>query len=260
MKERGVSLLILEAYHGRQERIETEQEQLDWMANHMHQLWRNPLSTHELLPITLTESFEPPNEQALISVVLQLFDSSTTVIRGSKPFNQHPDRWLVRLETVAWASTADLIELEQPSKHRLVCLGCRRLYMVLDRLFEVRMSLVNQWNYLCLAMRSSTYDQLFEESKRLDDELDAALCLGFEVLFGRNDEEVTENSRFIESAHKTGFWIFNQLDELDVSLSPVATSEDSDPYKKRGNSIQCPVIKDWKDEIDGQSLRQYLKQ
>ena len=259
MKEREVRLLTLEAYHGRQERRETEQEQQDWMADHMHRLWRNPLSSHELLPIALTESFDPRNEQAFTSVVLQLFDASTTVIRGSKPFIPHPDRWLVRLETVAWASTADLTKLEEPSKHRLVCLGCKRLYLVLDRLFEVRMSLVKQWNYVCLAMRSSTYEQLFEESKRLDDELDAALCLGFEVLFGRSDEEVAENSSHMESAHETAFCIFGQLDELDVALSPVVTSEDADPYKKRGSSLQCPVAKDWTEEIDGQSLRMYLR-
>lgn len=97
MEERHISLVTLEAYRGLYLARETEQEQTEWITDRMKRLMND-----QLLPISLNSAFDQPAFDLIPNVLLQVCDSSTVLIKGSLPFTVHPDRYLTRLEVVAW--------------------------------------------------------------------------------------------------------------------------------------------------------------
>ena len=259
MANRRISLVTFEAYHGHHLARATEQEQLQWITDHMKRLLNEELLTSKLLPTTVHRSLEQPSFQVFSSVLLQVCDSSTTLIKGTQPFTVHPDRYLTRLEVVAWASTEDLVELEAAAKRRLHGLNSRPLYMVLSKPFESMMNRCNPWQYLCMLMSKSTYELLQEESGQLESELDAALCLGFDVVYGSTETQARENADLIEAAHERAFHVFQSMEEIDALLAPVLTDQQLEAFAKSGDKLGSPVPRNWPEEIHGQSLRQYLR-
>ena len=89
--------------------------------------------------------------------------------------------------------------------------------------------------------------------------LDAALCLGFKVETGREEQQVAENDRAIDMAYDKAVWVFDEMDQLDAVLAPVLTQEQVAAYVKRGVYEESPALLDWKTEIGIDPLSTYLE-
>ena len=106
---------------------------------------------------------------------------------------------------------------------------------------------------------SSSKATLFSLSE-LDNLLDLALCLGFEVEPGHDQQQIVENTRSMDQAYDRAIWVFDDMDQVDAVLSPELKNDEVAAYMKRGVYVQPPAIKNWKAEIGIQPLSEYLEQ
>lgn len=259
MEDRFIRLLTFEVQGAFYVRRDAEQVQAEWILNHMLRFMGDELASSGLLPLKIVDPFEYQRFDDSTSVLLQVLDASITVIKGSKPAACHPDRHLVRLEAVAWSSEHRPDELTTTMNLRLEGGRRRLLYLMLQKPFEITMASGKPWTYLCMAMTRSTFAGLFVESQDLDRRLDLALTNGFKVEMGQTQEQVAKNSRSLDRAYERAAWIFDEMDQADVLLSPVLSREDLKPFMKIEDYPFPPALRHWREEIETTPLSDYLK-
>ena len=257
---RGYRLVTFEAKEAHYLARAAHQIQSQWISDHMLRVFGNELTANHQLPKTIMTSFEDQHFDASTSVVLQILDASSLFIKRSEPSSYNSHRHLTRFEVVVWSSSLQPGAIDGPTKLKLDCGRRRRLFIVLDRPFEIGLTAMKPWNFLAMLMRRDTFVDLYIESKQLDDMLDAALCLGFKVEPGREEQQVVENDRAIDIAYDKAVWVFDEMDQLDAVLAPVLTQQQVAAYLKRGAYLEAPTLRDWKAEIGIDPLSTYLEE
>ena len=256
---RNFRLVSFEAKQGHYVARATMQMQTTWITEHMMHVFGNELTANQLLPTTIMTGFEDQPFDPSTSVVLQLLDASTTAIKLCDPGPLHAQRHLTRFEVVVWSSPIQPEAIDGPVKLKLDCGRRRRLYMVLDRPFEIGLTAMKPWNFMAMLMTRATFTDLFFESKELTNMIDYALCLGFRVEEGHSEQQVLENNKSIDIAYEKAIWVFDEMDQLDAVLSPVLSVEQVQAYMKRERYAEQPAIRDWKAEIGVKALSEYLE-
>ena len=259
MEDRYIRLLTLEFKKAYYLRRDGEQIQSQWILQHLQRFMGDEIGLNDELPKTFIDHFEHQVFDDTTTVLLQVLDASVMAIKTSKPGLQHPDRHLMRLETVAWSSDLRPDQLTEQMELQLEGGRRRLLYLVLQKPFEIRMPSSQPWQYLCFAMNRRTFADLFLESYELDTRLDLALCLGFKISSGYNDDQVAHNSRCIDRAYERAVWIFDEMDQADVELTPVVSREDVKAYMKAEDYCFPPALRNWKEEIAIDPLSEYLE-
>lgn len=255
----GVRLGVMEAVFGVYERDETMQEQTEIAHEYMERAFGGQLPLHERLPYLLRGRADEEPVGAHSTVVLQVFDASTTVMEGGLPWTPHPNRHLTRLEVVVWGCPLRPDELDDAKKVRLECGGRAVLYAVLDKEFECTVSDAEKWKHLCLLLPRALLEELMTQAQRIDYELDLAICLGLTVQLGFSEKQVLSNAEFLERGSARAGWAFDPLAQLDAVLAPVTDLEQVEPFLKHGKWCAAPQIRNWKADIGGQSLWRYLR-
>lgn len=256
---RPIQLVHLDIDHAYYEPFETNQEQVDFIKECYHNVFREQLDHHCALPLTICDSLVVPDFDNATMVILQVLDSSNTMILGSLPDSGHPCRQLTRLEVVTWAIETYRTELTETTKMHLDCGGNLILYTVFDKEFEVKSIVEKPWSSLGMLMTKQTFLDLFHESDDLEDKLDSALCLGFGVVFGRNQEQVETNKIYIEQGHLRSWRVFGSMAQADFTVSPFEDAKEVEVFLKHPPFTTAPVLVNWTQEIGDNSIRQYLK-
>lgn len=256
----GVRLATLLAQQGHIKTSETFQMKSEWLANDFQHGFHGQLPPDDHLPLVIKQHYDELDCGDDSLLLFQLLDASTVVIMVEQPDPAHPTRHLVRMETVVWAATERADSLHEATKLHLQCGGDAILYAVFDSAFECTTAADQPWEYLCLAMPRSTGLTLLQQSKRLDEQLDFAMCLGLRVEFGRTEKQVEDNARNIDKAHLRAVVVFDKMAGLDAVVSPVTGLEQLEPFMKPGSCFCSPQPWDWTIDIDDyMGLRHYLK-
>ena len=160
---------------------------------------------------------------------------------------------------MVWATNADRLQLDGQTRHRLEYRGDCRLWMVLDRPFEITTDDSQPWSSLCFSFSMATFDQLFEESNKLEDMIDSAICLGFDLDLGMSAEEAQQNDQFISKAYRRKLRLFCGVDEIDACLGSMTHPDQVNLYMKRALFTTLPTVQDWRPDVEVSTLRQYLR-
>ena len=259
MGDRTISLLRMDTLHSFYEARDTEQEQVMWITERMQEVICEELHLDQLIPVSLLPTSRIEDQPAPKRIVLQVYDASSCRVTGIQNDSPHPQRQLTRLEVLVWETNAPQHELDGHTIHRLKYSGGYKLWMVLDRPFEITTDDKKPWSTLCLTTSKTTFDQLFQESQELEDKIDSAICLGFDLELGSTPSQALENNAFIDRAIGRKHKLFCHVEEVDAKLGNLTNAEDIDPYMKRAPFTELPKVLKWKAAVEASTLRRYLK-
>ncbi len=256
---RTLSPVVLEVNHAYCEEP-FDEENVMWISD-TESLLKVFSSKGHFLPVTWSPELidlQPFEERS--TVVVQILDASCTVIRGETPEVGHEARHLTRLEVIPWACNTCIEELTEKRNIRLDCGGLHVLYVILDSCFEVKLNGENPFKYVGLVMTGAQFISLVKDSQELDETLDACICFGCIVTFGKTVQQIEANNRAIDSAHYFGFRVFDQMVQADMTVTPDPMLEQCQSSLKHAALTRSPSIVNWRQEIGDMTLRQYLRQ
>ena len=259
MDDRSFRLMVLEAKEGFYLSRASEQVQAKWTRENINRGFKHDLPANEVLPLHFIENFEDQHFDRNSSIIIQIIDASSCVIKASRTSVYHPDRHLIRMETVVWSSSMTPEELEEEPLSVRLDFGRRRLlYMILDKPFEMTVAAMKPWTYLCMVMRREVFTEVYLDHEELDNRLDLAMGI-YKVEVGYDDQQVIANSKSLDKAYERAIWVFGEMDQMQASLAPVDSNDELKDFMKREAYLVDSVIRNWREEIGISPLSFYLE-
>lgn len=214
---------------------------------------------HEQLPFNLQVISQEQNLPEKRTIVLQVIDSTELFIGKTSGDVPHTDRHLTELNVCIWGTELTLEELNQHGEHRLQNLGDYNLQLLLSRSFEVQGQNEGSLSYLGLVMTWSRWCALKQHSFELRLMMQQEMSEGFKFSYALTQPEALKNMRMADKAQRVAWLVFAQLSKGDVFMTPVADFELALPYFKHYAFAGYPRLLNFKLEMNGQRLREYLK-
>ena len=259
MEEPGIALSKMELKTGHIILDFPVQRSMDEYYKEAKRLILGRRRRHEELPFNLQITTEESTNQGIRTIVLQVINSAALYIGKEKLGLSHGERHLTELACCVWGSRLSLEEVSSQTEHRLENLGDYNLHLLLSRSFEVQGIHEDKLSYLCLVMTWSKWCELKQHSFEVGLMMQREMSEDYKFAFGLTKEEALQNMKKAEKAGLISWLVFAQLSRGDVSLTPVEDFELALPYFKRFAFAGYPSLVNFKQQMSGQRLRDYLQ-
>lgn len=248
----------MDILHSFYERTGASQDQVTCIKENMQREICEELHLNDLIPVTLLTDQTNDDLQAFKRIILQVYDASCCRFTSKENQSGQSTRQLTRLEVMVWATTAGQQDADDQSNLRLKYRGDYRLWVVLDRSFEITSHDSKPWSSLCIEVSSDHFEQLFQDSNELEDLIDSAITLGSDLEIGCSPVEAQENNCLINKAYRRKLMLFGDVKEIEAKLGSIADPADINLYMKRGAFEELPKVLDWRASVQASTLKQYL--
>lgn len=225
----------------------------------LHRAIHGRRSSTRSLPFDVNISMDEASKSTIRTVVLQIVDSSCLYIFKERPEIQPAGKHLHEMHVVAWGSELDPQDLVGCPNHRLQMLGDDRLYVLLDRIFEVRNNEYDQASYLGLMMSKSRLFELEVESRMLEERMNYDLESGYQVTFGLTKSVALSREQEVRKAKRLNHLVFGPLRFGTLKMSQVVDFETVLPFFKQFAFMGYPRAVNFRQNIATDSLYKYLK-
>ena len=208
--------------------------------------------------ITCTTTDQDEDFSNAQTVIFQVLDSTVLSIELPVDTPPHPGRHLVEFHGIVWLANPHHGQLTEKTELVVGYSRGQKLYLLLDKDFEVSTVYVEKSPYLAFALSTADFQLLEDDSQQLEDLLDIHLLWEKECWLGRTEKLALQNGSMIAKA-RMATSIYLWLDHAIAVIGPVKSEEELQVFAKDAKTrLAIPRIIPAREARNGLSLRHFM--